>query len=88
MPKIYDIGKGFAVARHRIHNLKYSEEGRIAVVRGEILVGSPSFVLYASTFKGWEPPNDQQALSSEHRKEILSRIEAALNVWGVDYVID
>lgn len=37
--------------------------------------GSPDFVAYLSSMKGWNPPNDQDPFDDETRQKIISGVK-------------
>lgn len=78
-------GAGFEVERAHRTWLVYREENR--EIRVAVDPGPPSLALYPASIKRWEPPFDEEVLTDERRREILSRVKEALRVLGINYEV-
>lgn len=80
-------GKGFTVECAGMHCLRFTENGRNAVVHGEPLIldanelTTSGYVIYSGT-AGWE---DITQLTSENDKNrIIAAVAEAFTSWGVN----
>ena|SRR5262245_896417 len=66
---------------------KYIEGDRALTVQIEMLTGSPKRVIYTSTIRKWMPPNDDEAISEEKRREIVARICKYFETNNISYTV-
>jgi hypothetical protein len=85
-PNTVQSDAGFMVRAVRIHDVRYTEGGRSVTIPGEILVGDPSYVLYLSALKKWDPPFQADQLSETERLRIAENVTAALVFMGIKFV--
>ena len=76
-------GPAFSVDVPNIHQVRYIEGSRIAIVEIEGSLNKKDqveWVLYKETLQGWQPPYETDEMSSNKRAEILSNINESLNL--------
>lgn len=76
-------GLNFMVFVPNIHQVRYTENGRVATVEIEGGIGKDgevNWLVYRETLRGWGPPHEMDEMSSEKRGEILSRISESLTM--------
>ena len=79
---------GFTVQAIRVHDVRYTEADKSVTIAGEILAGDPGYVLYTSTLKQWDTPDNGVTLEEAKRKEIIDNITEALHFMGVKFVLE
>jgi hypothetical protein len=76
-------GPTFSVAVPNIHQVRYKEGSRVAVVEiegGMEEGGEVNWLLYQETLKGWEPPHEMEEMSENKRAEVLSNVSQSLTI--------
>jgi len=76
-------GSSFTVLVPNIHQIRYVEGNRVAIVEIEGREDpheQVDWLIYQETLQGWEPPYEMDELSPVKRAEILSRISESLHV--------
>lgn len=74
-------GPGFSVFVPNIHQIKYKQGDRVALVEIEGGMGEGNqvnWVVYRETLKGWEPPHALDEMTSAKRAIIFENISDSL----------
>ncbi len=79
---------GFTVQAVHIHDVKYTDDNRSVTIPGEILVGSPSYVLYASQLRKWDVPFEEAQMDETQKRLIVDNVQEALRFMKVDFVVE
>lgn len=66
---------------------KYIEGDHALTLQIEMLSGTPKRVIYSRTIKKWLPPNDNEAISDDKRKEIVDKICKYFETNRVSYTV-
>jgi len=82
--------KGFIVQSVSRHYFEYKEDKltlSIEVESGQDDRGRYNLAVYAQNIENWDPPYDNEAISSEKKKEIIKNIGDALDFMRIGYTI-
>jgi hypothetical protein len=66
---------------------KYIEGDRALRVQIEMLTGAPKRVIYSATIKNWMPPNDNEVITEDKRKEIVAKICKYFEMNNISYTV-
>ena len=58
--------------------LEYREGERVVLIDSEVLVTGRGMAIFKKSLERWQPPHDAEVISAEKKKEILSRLVAAV----------
>jgi hypothetical protein len=67
---------------------KYVEGDHALKLQVEMLSGTPRRVIYSRTIKNWLPPNENERITEQKRKEILERVCKYFDVNGISYTVE
>ena len=78
---------GFSVRFRGLHDVVYREGDRVLVAFRERLTGDPSVDIDSASIESWEPPWQNEEISSEKKRQILENICAALDFLRITYIV-
>ena len=78
---------GFLIRFRGLHDVIYREGDKVLVAFRERLTGDPSVDVDSASIESWEPPYQNEIISSEKKRQILDNICAALDFLGITYLV-
>jgi hypothetical protein len=80
IPKVNVVAsdEGFSVEVLGRTGIEYREGSKSAFVDSEVLATGYGIAIFKDSIKGWRPPHDKEAISTEDRQRILDNIRRAI----------